>query len=342
MGYEFFATEQQHLEEVVRLVQSSFHVASDHPSLDRRYLSWKYYEPVPDWPGSRSYVLAEAGRFIAHAAVWPITLRLGSTVRSGIGWGDWAADEQHRGAGLMLLTKLLSLSSFAMATGGADITRQILPKMGFKHWADRAVYARVLRPVRQYLSRIASSGWKGPLRMARNFLWSQARTAKIDYWVAQENEPSRRTLSLAGEQPGPVHSVEFIRFLLNCPTAKFRYFELLKDGAALGYAVISEVSGQGRIAAVRLACNAQPDWNAAISALVHAMKSRHTIFEAMAFGSTANLDQALLANGFRVRDHRPMVVFDREGTIVREPVPQLGMLEDDSSYLYDPRYTFMT
>ena len=340
--YEFIATERQQLDEIASLVQASFHLASNHPSLDRRYLSWKYYEPGPDWPGSRSYVLADGGRFLAHASVWPITLRIGSTVRAGIGFCDWAADEARRGIGLMLLTKLVSLSSFTLATGGSDITRQILPRMRFKHWADRAVYARVLRPFQQQLTRMTTGGWKAPGRLARNILWSVLPNEPALSWVAREDEPDHETLSIGGQEPGPLHSVPFIRFLLTCPSAKFRYFRLLKNGAARGYALISEVRGQARIAAVRIAPEAQPEWNAVISALLGSLKDARTVFEVIAFGSTPLLDQALLANGFHLRDWRPMVIFDPEDTIARQPVPQLGMLEDDASYLNDPRYRFMT
>lgn len=339
---KFLATQPQDLENVVRLLQGSFHVSSSDPSLDRKYLSWKYYQPGPAWTGSRSYVLCDGGRFLAHAAIWPVQLRLRQGIRCGIGFGDWAADEEHRGIGLILVKKLVSLASFTMATGGRDITRQILPRMGFQPWGDRSVYARVLHPLMQYSTRVARSGWKGPLRMARNYLWSRSPTAAAANWTARETDPNEQTLALGSQQPGSVHSVEFIRFLLTCPTAQFRYFEFLKKGIAQGYAVVSEVSGQARLTAVRIASEAQEDWNAALAVLVRALKKSRTVCEAVAFGSTPIMDEALQANGFRVRDQRPTVVFDPEGTITQEPLPFLGMLDDDSSFLSDPQHPFMT
>lgn len=342
LALQFVTTDIAQIDEVAALLQRSFRVEATHPSLDRSYLAWKYYELGPEWPGSRSYVLSDSGRFLAHAAIWPIQLKFSDGVRHGIGFGDWVADEEHRGIGLMLLKKLTSLASFVLVTGGGDITRQILPRVGFEHWIDRPVFAKVLRPLRQFSTRGSNTGWKEPARIGRNFLWSRSANASPMDWTIQAAEPDERTLALACRQSGPIHTESFLRYLLKCPIAHFRYFELSKGGAPQGYTVLSEILGQGRIADLRIASEDQLDWNAAVSVVLSAMKAIPTICEAMAFGSTPAMNEAFRANGFQIREQRPMVVFDTEGKMTQQSVPHLGMLEDDASVLYDPQYPYLT
>lgn len=341
-GMPFTPTNPLHLEAIVTLLQESLRLPPDHPSLNRSYLGWKYYEPGPARPGSRSFALEENGSIVAHAAIWPVQLRLQNGLRSGISFGDWAASEGQPGAGLLLLQKLLKLESFVLVTGGADITRRILPRMGFQHWADREVYAKVLRPLKQLITRGHHAGWKEPARVARNFWWSLAGSSPTGRWTAEESAPDEQVLPFVAEQPGSLHNGEFLRFVLRCPIAKFRYFLLRKNGLPQGYAVLGVIRGQGRIADLRIASKKQEDWNAVIGILLKQFAKDAGVCEVMSLGSAPALNAALLANGFRVRDRQPLVIFDPQGEIAQEPVPYLGMLEDDASFLHHPLYPYLT
>lgn len=339
---QFTATEPQQLDTIAELLQQALHLAPDHPTLNRSYLSWKYYEAGPSWAGSRSYVLAKNGHILTHAAIWPVQLRLSGGIRSGIGFGDWAASEEQPGVGLLLLKKLLKLDSFVLVTGGAEITRQILPRMGFQHWADRSVYARVLRPLRQLSTRTSHAGWKEPLRVARNLAWSLPRPVSAGSWTAHVAVPDDQILSLAQEQAGSIHKAEFVHFILRCPTAAFQYLVLRKGGVPQGYAILGVVGGQGRIADLRIASKEQENWNAVVGVVLKEFAKNAAVCEVMAIGSIPTLDKALCANGFRLRDRRPLTVFDSQGHLLREPVPHLGMLEDDSSFLYYADSPYLT
>ncbi|MDQ2710693.1 MAG: GNAT family N-acetyltransferase [Acidobacteriota bacterium] len=341
MAAEFTNTSEGQLEAVTALLQHSFHLSSNAPALNPSLLNWKYYEPGPPRPGSRSYVLADKGSLLAHAAIWPIQLRLQGGVRSGIGFCDWAASEEHRGTGLLLLKKLTMLAPFILVIGGADITRQILPRVGFKRWADLPVYARVQRPVRQLLTSPAHN-WKAPLRLARNTGWSVAALFPAQAWTAEFSLPDERTLALAHESAGSLNDLDFLKFLLRCPTVPIRCLVLRKNGAPQGYAVLTTVGGQGRIADLRMASLQQEDWNAAISAVVGAFSKERNVCEVSAIASVPLLEQALQANGFHLREHRPLVVLDSAADMTKEPVPQMGMLVDDASFLYNPEAPYLT
>ncbi len=341
MAAEFRQTAESEIEEVRALLQQSFKVNDSAPSISRPLLRWKYYESGPAWPGSRSYVLVENGRFIAHAAISPIQLRLGNGVRSGIGFGDWAASEEHRGIGLQLLKKLTALASFTLVIGGADITRQILPRVGFKPWTNLPLFVRVLRPVRRSLSR-PSHNWKEPLRLGRNTIWSLSSVAPVNEWSYEFAVPSSDTLSSLENQTGSIHRREFIEFLLHCPSVPFRSLVLLKAGLPQGYAVLSFAGGQARIADLRIASTLQEDWNSATAVVVKAMLSERSACEAIANASSPLLEIALQSNGFRIREQLPLIVLDREGQMTTEPVPHLSMLLDDATFNYFPESPYLT
>ena len=341
MATEFAQTGEEQLEAVRALLQRAFHVSSDDPALNASLLKWKYYEPGPSRPGSRSYVLAENGSLLAHAAIWPIQLRLEGGVRSGIGFCDWVASEEHRGAGLLLLRKLTTLAEFILVIGGADITRQILPRVGFKPWADLPVYARVLRPFRQLIT-TPTHNWKAPVRLARNLAWSLAALSPSESWNADVSLPDDRTLALAHEQTGSIHTREFLKFMLRCPTAAIRSLVLHKDGLPQGYAILSIVSGQARIADLRIATFNQEDWNAAISSVARSVSKDTTTSEISAIATIPVLEHALQANGFHAREHRPLVVLDSTGNMTAQPVPQLGMLVDDAAFLHHANTPYLT
>jgi hypothetical protein len=62
----------------------------------------------------------------------------------------------------------------------------------------------------------------------------------------------------------------------------------------------------------------------------------------IAISSNSVLESALQRNGYQLRERRPLVVFDAEGKLAAQPVPYIGMLEDDSSFLQTPDYTYLT
>ncbi len=339
---QFAASTLEQIDGVAALLQESFHVTSDAPSLNRAYLEWKYYAEVPPWPGSRSFVMIDGSQIVAHAAITPVRLRLAGGVREGIGFQDWVSSEAHRGAGLLLLRKLVALSSFVLVTGGAPVTRQILPRAGFVSWADRRLFVRILRPLRQLQTRVLTLGWKEPLRLARNAAWSMRPLAPVRGWTAEPAVPDETILATVEGQLGTMHTVASLEHLLRCPTVRFEFLRLQRDAQTLGYSVLSTVGGQARIADLRIASTSAEDWREAVSAVLRRIRSDRSVCEVSTFGSVPHVDQALVANGFIARDRLPLVVFDTQGQLAQQPLPQLGMLEDDASALYDPASPYRT
>ncbi len=342
MSLEFAATQPPDLGAITALLQDSFGVGPDAPILDRSYLEWKYYQPGPRWEGSRSYALRDGERIVAHAAVWPFQTRVNNRLLSGIGFGDWVSDKQYPGIGLTLLKRLIALAPMTLVTGGGDITRRILPRMGFEHWADRAIYSKIMRPVRQFRTRKRTVLWKEVARLGRNAGWSLKSASSLQGWTAEPAMPNEEILSSSKNRMESVYNSGFLTFLLSCPIARFQFLVLRRSGELRGYCVTSSVGGQGRVADLNIDSEDDESWSGAVAAILQTFKKDRTVSEVMAFGSVAYLDKALEANGFQNRDSRPMVVFDPGKTLTGSPVPLLGMLEDDASFVYDPNFPYLT
>src|SRR5208282_2263173 len=121
---------------------------------DPRLLEWKYLCPRPGWDGSRSFVLEKDGKIVAHGGVCPITFRLptGGAVGS-LTIMDWAADPAIPGVGVMLYRKLMPMAPTSFVIGGAAVTREILPRIGFRSVGEALTYAAWLRPWREFRTR---------------------------------------------------------------------------------------------------------------------------------------------------------------------------------------------
>ena len=328
---EFMASSPGQIAAIANLLQQSFGVSPDDPSVDLSYLNWKYYAEGPSWSGSRSYIVQSAeGEILAHGAIWPVQLQLRDGVRQGIGFGDWAASKHHPGAGFLLLKQLMTLSSFVLVTGGRQVTQKILPLAGFKPWAERPIYVKVLRPFRKHLRR-KPRDLKAPLRFSRDLLCSLSLTASTNGWTVEKATPDDNNMNVVVNQLGSIHSPAFLRYLLTCPIVPFLFLVLRKQGELKGYCVVSIVHGQARLADLRIAseCVSEKDRSAAVSAVVHFLSRGRDACEIMTFGSVPWLDKALLSNGFHLRGHMPTMVFDSRKQMTQEAIPQLGMLEED-------------
>jgi len=113
---------------------------------DPQLLEWKYLYPRAGWQGGRSYLLERDGNIVAHAGVGPASFRLptGQVVNS-LTIMDWAADSTVPLAGITLFRKLMGMAPTVFIIGGAPVTRQIMPHIGFRPVGDALTSAAWLR-----------------------------------------------------------------------------------------------------------------------------------------------------------------------------------------------------
>ena len=96
-------------EQIRQLLREVFRANDNAPFLDPSNLAWKYYAERSDWPGSRSFVLAEDGRILAHLCAWPFRVMWNGQIITGFHPVDWAARPEARGSGTQLIRQLRKL-----------------------------------------------------------------------------------------------------------------------------------------------------------------------------------------------------------------------------------------
>jgi hypothetical protein len=102
------------------------------PNVGPQDLQWKYWQPRADWPGPRSFVLADGRGPIAHAALIPAWCAWGVHRIKMIHVIDWAARPGTVGAGVALMKHIGQQAQALLAIGGSAQTLRILPQIGFR------------------------------------------------------------------------------------------------------------------------------------------------------------------------------------------------------------------
>src|SRR5262245_54461874 len=110
MKTEFRATGPEHASEIAALLRSTFGMRPEHPALTVGMMQWKYWDPRPDWQGSRSYALFRNDEMAAHGAVVPVRCTDGARTLRMFHLIDWAAKPDAVGAGSGLLRRLSALA----------------------------------------------------------------------------------------------------------------------------------------------------------------------------------------------------------------------------------------
>jgi hypothetical protein len=289
-------------------------------------LRWKYWIPREDWPEPRSFCMERAGRIIAHVGLWPVTVRNGAKRDRGVHAMDWAADPHARGAGWSSIKNLTRTFDFVYGIGGEEITRAILPKLGFRTVAEALTWARPIRPWRQML-RHQSRDWRLPPRFARNLWWSQIPLRQISSDFATVAATAEGFAIPTGER-----DESFFRYLQQCPVATCLTFNIADKGRVVGFFALSVVREQARVAGVWLESPSPEIWRIAFH-LAHNAALKHTnASELVARCSTEASVIGARQAGMRLLKRTPVVLFRNDGSEVLPPL-QFQMCDSDDLFI---------
>jgi hypothetical protein len=344
-GLEFHSTEVTDLEDLRTALTKGFGAPPDSSFVDPALLNWKYFERGPDWDGSRSYVLLKDGIIKAHCGVWPMNLEFGDKQISCNSYVDWVSERDTPGAGLILKKKLMAMTEVGIVVGGTEDTRAVVPRIGFKHVSDVTTFARVIRPLQQYIKRPPEQIFKGVARLVRNTSWSVlSRTQSSDQWTAQQVDSFGDWVGQVNESefPMPRRTASYLNFWLRCPAARVRGFSIHLSGERRGYFLLSQVANQTRIADLRVFSNNVTDWSAAYGLAVSTAAQDKNTSEILAIASTAVAEKSLRNNGFRDRGRDPLFVYDPKGRLAGAKPMFVNLIDGDGAYLFDPAYPFVT
>lgn len=315
-------------------------------------MRWKYWDPYPDWPGSRSFVISRGAEIIAHAAVVPGHFTWAGRRVHAVHGVDWAALPQAAGAGVSVMKQVGRMTDCSFAIGGSRQTQSILPHMGFESAGTAIGYVLPLRPLR-LLGAAEGPSWKLPARLVRRIVWWwSAPRSRHGKWnsrplgadevqVIASAMPSAEgadALSREGKSMAVFsRSPPLIRHLLGCPIAPVRLFALEDAGVARGYVLFALPPGQARIVDFWVDSSNIEDWCEAIRCVVALARQWRDVAEVVAWASDPVLQRTLVACGFHARSTEPIRI--RLYTSALLPVPRLRvqMIDNDKAYQHSGR-----
>lgn len=310
--FTFRATEASESLRIREFLAGVFGTGLDAPSLQPNLIRWKYYDPRPDWAGSRSYVLERGGDYVAHGCVWPMRL-------FGVGACqiiDWAGAPKAVGAGLLLRREIEKLVTVSVGIGGSEDSRKVMPRAGYKTVAEYRAFVRVLRPLRQFGRRTEPTLLLRAAKTARAWIWSLPRVPRTPVGWSVDAVTHFRAEDLAATA---VRSAELLNYLMACPVVRMHGYVLRKNGQIAGELLLAEVDGQARIADLQLAAGEQEDWAAAVG-LSTRVAAENGASEVVAHSSFDPLSDALRAAGYRERGREPVFIKAPRGDIAVPPL----------------------
>lgn len=312
------------------------------------FLRWKFFDQFPGWAGDRSYVVLQADKVVAHACLWPTVFCSQAVEVRCSHILDWAANPAAKGSGVAVYKELMALSGAAFVVGGSDQAQRLLPRMGFRLYGTQRVYAKVIRPWRQFRSRAITSPLRDGARLARNIYWSWGTMPLPGGWDAQlADRPGGDVDRLTSDwKPSSFgsgkRSSALIEYFLKCPVANNRFYNIKHNGTAVGYFILNLLGGHCRIVDIFLNTEETDSWRAACALAVKEACSYPEVCEVAAYASVPWLAQVLEHCGFRQRRGKPIFLFDPSNQCSAMPPLLVQMVDSDAFFLQNPSDPYFT
>jgi hypothetical protein len=320
-----------------------FDAAGLHPNVEPQELEWKYWRPRGDWPGPRSFLLADENDALAHAAIVPGWCAQ-ATRRGRIGHLiDWVARPGAAGAGVALLKRIGQQVEALLAVGGSAETRQILPHIGFRPAGVVTGFVRPLHPLRLLRDGTIPAG-RRLLRAARNLTWAfaapAARRLDLRPFAVTVEDLGRIEPVLPRPAPGRMvveRSAALFAYVLACPIVPVRLFGVERSGRVRGYFLLASAPGQVRIADCWMDSDEPADWRAMLLCAVAEAQHDPQFAEVAIWASDPLLAQALAGCGFQARFELPLLLRSTHAGPTSDEPLRVQMLDSDAAFLHEGR-----
>ena len=306
------------------------------PLLDEKHMEWKYWAARPDSEGSRSFAARHRGAIVAHAAAWPVRLRVSGQEVTAVHAIDWAADRKYPGVGIWLLRQIAAKVRTMVAIGGSEISRGIFPFVGFRPHSELYQFARPVCPLGQALT-TSEQNWKLPARLLRNTFWCLSHPLSLPRgWSATPLAPEEVPEGL-WPKPSPNTAVTargpgFYRYFVDSPSAPHVLFGLRKNREPAGYFCLAFAPHVARIADLWLPSTNVEDWCAGFQTAAVVAASQKGVYEVSAWASTALGKDGLSRAGFLLRGRSAVSLFG-DARILEGQELHLQMLDSDASFV---------
>jgi hypothetical protein len=342
---DFRATTQYEAAALSDFLGRMFQLRPGASLLAERHMGWKYWAARPDWTGPRSFTARHAGGIVAHAAVWPVRVRVPGQVVPAVHVIDWAADPEHPGAGIWLMRQIGARARLMIATGGSEITRRILPAIGFRPHGELYRFARPVRPLGQALT-TGERDWRLPARLLRNTFWRLSPPLSAPRgWsappLAPEEVPERLWPQPSPDTAVTARDTGFYRYVVNSPAARHALYGLANRGELAGYFCVAFAPHAARIADLWLPSTKVEDWCAGFRTATVVAAREKDVYEVSAWASTALGKEGLVRAGFRLRERSAVSLFG-DAKILQGRKLHVQMLDSDAGFLSGEAASYLT
>lgn len=174
-------------------------------------------------------------------------------------------------------------------------------------------------------------------------MWSRGSIKEQKQWTAAPIDTEAIPFPQpTGERLVFEQSFGQIRYLLQCPTARFQYFTVCLSGESIGYFCLVFVPGQARLAESWLEAE-EPEGCVQLLRLAHeqAMANPDSN-EMVAQTGSATMQAALRDAGFRLRHSDRVLVYDPKNNIPETASLDFQMVHGDMAFWHRARPLYLS
>ena len=333
--------------ELSQFLISGFGVPATSPGFSHEVLSWKYFDGPsgPSEDSACSLIARSAGRIVGHIGTCPrqfIVSGDGATPVSTLHAIDWLGSAAHSGSGALLLLQAFAASRTQYAVGGSPQAQAVLPRLGFEQKHKLAVFRKVLKP----FHRLRTTGqgqfrkWAGTAKDLAS-VW-RTRTPAVSHTIELRPVPTfteeidclvrQSSLRIVTCQRDHL----LLNYFLRYPLSGFSGWTIHTAQRMIGYALL-KITPDGRIQIGKIVdCWLDTEdsscWQAAVAALIDRLRALSADV-VKCYGTTPNLQTALLGNGFAKSGETNVCVRDKHQSLPQDLPFGLSMLEADHAIL---------
>jgi hypothetical protein len=289
-------------------------------------MQWKAYAPHPWFAESRSRAVEKDGRIAAFGCIAPLRFRAEGQIIESHQIIDWIAGSEVPGGGMLLYRNCISAVGTMVATTASEAARAILARSPwFRAVAPAKYYRRVFR-----FWNPTHRDRKTPLRMGRDLLLQTKQTPLPDSkgWAARRTSLSRiwqrEEKSVAIER-----SLEWFRYLLECPDARVQAGVLEREGQPSGHFLTARQGSRIRVIDLIADGTEQVPAFSACLALLQSEGSS----EAQACSSLPAVQQVFESCGMASFREEPVWIADPKNRLPKQLTVETSFLTGDAFFV---------
>lgn len=304
------------------------------------WLHWKYWQERADWPGTRSFIVANESRILAHSGIIPGACVWNNKRATVIHMMDWAASADAVGAGIALMKYIGGLADALIGVGGSRYTRRALPMVGFRPCGSTILYARALRPWLT-LQDASRWNWKTLPKFGRD-LMRVLKSPAVEVGTWQATPLDRTQLeSIASVLPSATadltvleRSAALMAYFLDCPIAPMTLYRLERAGKRHGYFMLAFASRQARLVDCWVDSPDPSGWRSMVHCAVQAALHNPRVAELVTMASDPMLSQCLVDLGFHAHHTDAVMILPKPGLTAIPTNLRFQMLDSDAAFLF--------